>query len=209
MPEAPRFVDHGRVESTQLRHVAPDVDAVRIEPVSLARRAEYSVRVRARPASGHPLPVQVVERDVSVDEVFEECRAPSRQSSPRFRLRNDAAIIRARVRKETFERQLPHPCVDDRHAGEAAAPCRRNPSGPYGADSPIDVVGPRCFRSRRLRPIPPVALAELQVFPSEWCKAGTPNATTTGADSELGSPDSTQCSTTDRNGVCQRPHPDQ
>ena len=108
-----------------------------------------------------------------------------------------------------FTRKPPHPCDDDRYGGEPAPPCRETRRVASSQISPIDVIGPRGFRSRRLRPIPPVALAELQKFPSEWCKTGTPNATTTGADSELGSPDSTQCSTTDRNGVCQRPHPDQ
>jgi hypothetical protein len=109
-------------------------------------------------------------------------------------------------RKEALARELSHRCDDDRHAVEPAAPyleiCRVAPS----QISLVEIVESRGFGSRRLRLIPRVAFAELKVS-SVRCKAGAPNATSTGADPDLESPDTTQCSTTDRNDACQLPHP--
>ena len=147
-PEAPRFVDPGPVESEELRDVTAYVGAVRIEPMPLARGAEYPVGVRARASSGHPLPVQVVECDVSVDEVFEEMPSAVAPVQPEVPGEERRRRYPGAVRKETFERQLPHRCVDDWHAGEASAPCLESRWVPTGPTTPFDVVGPRCLGSR-------------------------------------------------------------
>ena len=101
-----------------------------------------------RTASGHPLPVQIVECDVRVDEVFEEVSSAVAPVEPEVSGEERCCDHSGAVRKETFERQLPHRCVDDWHAGEAPAPCLQSHWVLTGPTSPFDVVGPRCFGSR-------------------------------------------------------------
>ena len=101
-------------------------------------------------------------------------------------MRNDAAIIGAV--EETFERQLPHRCVDDWHAGEASAPCLESRWVPTGPTSPFDVVGPRCLLGSGREDL------EVKVTPTQLpagtAAAGRPSIAVTGAgrDSRSASP---------------------
>lgn len=147
--EAPRLVDQGRVERPQLGHVAADVLAAGIEAPSLARRAEHPVRVAPRAAPRHPLPVQVVERDVRVHEMGEKVARsvlPALLEVPRQERGRDHP---GTVREEALCQQLAHGGVHDRHPREAAAPRVEAARIASILPAAVDEVGPRRVRTRR------------------------------------------------------------
>ena len=147
--QTPWLVDQGRVERPQLGDVAPDVLAAGIESPSLARRAQHPVRVRPGAAPGHPLPVQVVERDVRVHEVRQEVARSVLPALPQVPREEGGRDHPGTVREVALRQQLPHGGVHDRHARETAAPCVEPDRIASILAAPVDEVGPRRVRTRR------------------------------------------------------------
>jgi hypothetical protein len=82
----------------ELGDPAPDVRTVGIVAAPLERRVEDpEVGLGIGPRRGGPLPAAVVARRVAVDKMAMKWASPTRQSTSRCFVRNEATIIRARL----------------------------------------------------------------------------------------------------------------
>src|SRR3546814_15399856 len=68
----PRRVHRRAIDAGELRDVTAHVGPVRIEALGLAQRVEPAVRSRVGSGARHPLPVELVVGDVTVDQVMHE-----------------------------------------------------------------------------------------------------------------------------------------
>src|SRR5258708_7537318 len=121
---------------SQFIDISPYVVTIRIETMGLPNRVESPVRLRVVARTGHPLPVAVIVRYVSVEQPVEEPvpAVPPVQAKMFGEERGDQ---KARpVVHPAFGRQLAHARVNDRHAGTPLPPCRHR--GRIGAPALLD-----------------------------------------------------------------------
>ena len=131
----PRRVDLPRVERRDLRHVAADEFARRIEALRLRHRVEDAeIRLRVAARRRRPLPAAVVRREIVVDQLVGEVAlapAPVDEQVLDEEGRRDHAQPVVHVARRV---QLPHRGVDDRVARPPVAP-RRERAGSSGKRS--------------------------------------------------------------------------
>ena len=129
---APGLMNAGGGQPAQFRHPALDVAALRVELAALCHRVEHpEVRSRVGARTSNPLPVELVRRQVAIDEVLHEPPGAAAPVQVQVFDQEAGCDHPGPVVHPTLGQKLAHAGVHDRVAGLAPCP---------GSEPPVRVA---------------------------------------------------------------------